>query len=130
MDRKTLTIILAVALIASFFLPFFSAGGFSASMLDLVKAPMGGWQKYLLLLFPICGLLLLLGELGSNYVVPRSLLTWLPFLVILYFLILGPIIDGRKIDYVFKALGKGYGAGLWIAIVSSIVLAFYNPRPR
>ncbi|MDZ4793887.1 MAG: hypothetical protein SGI83_06370 [Bacteroidota bacterium] len=130
MDRKTLTIVLAVALIASFFLPILSYGGKGASGLDIVTAKVGDWQKYLFLVFPLCGLLLLLGELNNNYVVPRSLLTWLPLLAILYFLILGPIINGAKLEYVFKYIGKGYGAGLWIAIVASLILAFYNPKPR
>ncbi len=123
MDRKTLSIILGVALIASFFLPLTG----TASGLDIVKGP-GDWKKYLWLIIPICGLFLVLGEMNKNYLVSRSMLTILPLLVIVYFLILGPLIDGQKFDYIFKGLGKGYGTGMWIAIVSSIVLAFYNPR--
>ncbi|MCY7310656.1 MAG: hypothetical protein LH619_07750 [Chitinophagaceae bacterium] len=127
MDRKTFTIILAVALIASFFLPF-SAG---VSAFDEVQSKNGDWQKYLLLIFPICGLLLLMGELNKgNYIVSRSLLVWLPLLTILYFIFIGPLIKGADFGSIFKYIGKGYGAGLWIAIVSSLVLAFYNPPAK
>ena len=128
MDRKTLTIILAVALIACFFLPIISFGGRGASGLDIIQARGGDWQKYIYLVFPICGLLLLLGALNGHYVISRSLLTWLPFLAVLFILFLGPLINGVKFEYLFKGFGRGFGAGLWIAIVSSVVLAFYNPR--
>lgn len=130
MDRKTFTIVLAVALIASFFLPFFSFGGRGASALDMVTAKGGDWSKYLVLVFPICGLLLLLGELNNNYVVSRSLLTWLPLLTVLFILFIHPLIKGADIGNVFKYFGRGYGAGLWIMIASSLVLAFYNPPAK
>lgn len=122
MDRKTLTIVLSVALIASFFLAYFG----SASGLDIVKTPSYGWEKYLLLLIPIAGLLLLLGALnkGNNW----GLLSWLPLLAILFWIIAMPLINGVAIGDVFKMIGKGYGVGMWIAIVSSLILAFYNPR--
>jgi hypothetical protein len=131
MDRKTLTIVLAVALIASFFLPFSSFGGRGgASGLDIVTAKGGDWSKYLLLVFPLCGLLLLLGELNNNYILSRSLLTWLPLLTVLFMLFINPLIKGADFGNIFKYFGRGYGVGLWIAIVSSIVLAFYNPKAR
>ncbi len=126
MNRKTLTIVLAVALIASFFLPVFNGSG--ANGLDVVKSSAGGWQKYLYLIFPICGALLLVGALNNgNYPGGRSLLTWLPFLAVLWIVIVSPLIDGVKFEYIFKSF-KLFGVGLWIAIVSSVVLAFYNPR--
>ena len=125
MDRKTFTIVMAIALIASFFLPLFSHGG---SAFDMVKGGMPGWEKYLWLAFPICGLLLLFGELGNNYVLSRNFLTWLPLLVILFFLFIAPLLDKVPFDEIFKSLGKGWGIGMWLAIVSSVLLAFYNPR--
>lgn len=128
MDRKTLTIILAVALIGSFFLPFYSFGGVGISGLDTVTAKGGNWEKYILLLIPLSGLLLLLGELNNNYVLPRGLLTWLPLLTVLFILFVNPLIKGAAFGDIFKYIGKGYGAGLWITIAASLVLAFYNPR--
>ena len=76
MDRKMLTIILAVLLIAGFFLPYFSyAGRGGSSGLDFITAKGGNWQKYLFLLFPLSGLLLLIGALNNeNYMLSRGLL--------------------------------------------------------
>ncbi len=130
MDRKTLTIILSAALIGSFFLPLYSFGGKGLSGFDLVSAKGGDWQKYLLLLIPITGILLLLGELNNNYILGRGLLSWLPLLTLLFILIVNPLINGAAIGDIFKSLGKGYGAGMWLAIVSSLVLAFYNPPAK
>lgn len=118
---------MAVALIASFFLPLTSAGG---SAFDMVKGGGPGWEKYLWLVFPICGALLLFGELGRNYVASRGLLTWLPLLVILFFIFIMPLLNKVPFGDIFKTIGKGYGIGMWIAIVASLLLALYNPRSR
>lgn len=131
MDRKTLTIILGVLLIGSFFLPFYSIMGSSVSGLDLVTSKGVSWEAYLLLLIPVSGLLLLLGELNNgNYIIPRSLLTWLPLLTVLFWIIGMPLINGAAFGDIFKMIGKGYGVGLWVAIATSLVLAFYNPPAR
>lgn len=131
MDRKTLTLVLAVALIGSFFLAYFSLFGQGISGFDMATSKGGDWQKYLMLLIPISGVLLLLGELNNgNYFISRSILSWLPLLTLLYLLLVSPIIKGAAIGDVFKALGKGYGIGLWIALASSLVLAFYNPKGK
>ena len=124
MDRKTLTIVLAVALLAGFFLPWIGTSGY-----DMVSAKGGDWKKYIIVLIPLSGLLLLVGVLNKgNYMLSRGLLTWLPLLAVIFFIILWPMIDGAAIGNIFKTIGKGYGAGLWVTIVASIVLAFYNPR--
>ncbi len=125
MDRKTLTIVLAVALLAGFFLPWV----IGISGYDMVSAKGGDWKKYIIVLIPLSGLLLLVGVLNKgNYMLSRGLLTWLPLLAVIFFIILWPMIDGAAIGDIFKTIGKGYGAGLWVTIVASIVLAFYNPR--
>src|SRR5687768_16267038 len=109
MDRKTFTIVMGVALIAGFFLPMLSSGG---SALDMVKSNVGDWQKYLWLIIPICGILLILGELNTRYSSSRGLLTWLPLITLLYFLILAPLINGVEFGSIFKSLGRGWGAGM------------------
>lgn len=120
------TIVLAVALIGCFFLDWGGGSGF-----DRVSASGGNWQKYIVLLIPLSGVLLLIGALNNgNYILGRGLLCWLPLLTILFMLLGKPLIDGAAIGDVFKALGKGYGIGLWIALAASLVLAFYNPKGK
>lgn len=129
MDKKTLNIVLGAALLGSFFLAFYSMFGRSISGFEMVKADGGDWQKYLLLIIPISGLLLVVGALNNgNSILPGSLLSILPLLTLLYIMIAGPLIKGAAIGDIFKALGKGYGIGLWIAIAASLVLAFYRPK--
>jgi hypothetical protein len=131
MDRKMLTIILALVLIAGFFLPMLSYGGASASAFDMVKGPGGDWKKYIILLVPLSGVLLLIGALNNeNYFLGRGLLTILPLLTILFLLFIDPLISGAKFDQILKGLGKGYGIGMWLMIGGSLVLALYQPRRR
>jgi hypothetical protein len=124
MDRKTFSIVMAVALIVGFFLPLLKIGG---SAFDVVKAG-GTWENYLWVIIPICGALLLLGELNNKYVTSRGLLTWLPLLTILVCLIIVPLINKASLD--FGKLIKVFGVGMWVMLVASILLAFYNPKPR
>lgn len=131
MDRKIFTIVLAVVLIGCFFLPYFSLFGMGISGFDMVKAPGGGWQKYVMLLIPLSGVLLLIGAVNNeNYPLGRNLLCWLPLLALIFMMIISPLIDGVEFGEIFSALGKGYGIGLWITIAASLVLAFYNPKAK
>ena len=128
MDRKTFTIVLAVILIGCFFLPYVSYMGRSVSAFDIMKAPGGDWQKYIGLLIPISGLLLLVGALNNeNYPLGRNLLCWVPLLTVIYILVIEPVlINKASIGDVFKITG----VGLWITLAASLVLAFYNPKPK
>ena len=133
MDRKTLTIVLAIALIGCFFLPLTNSG--SGSAFDIVKGPSYGsstnamLMKYLWILIPLSGIMLLIGAMNNeSYIVGRGLWAFLPLLTVLFLLIGMPLINGMAIGDIFKTIGKGYGIGLWIMIITSLVLAFFQPR--
>lgn len=131
MDRKMLTIILGVLLIAGFFLPYYSFFGMNISGFDAIKSPGGGWQKYIILLIPLSGVLLLIGALNNeNYMLSRGILCMLPLLTVLFMIFISPLLDGAKIGDIFKSIGKGYGIGMWLTIATSLVLAFYQPRAK
>lgn len=128
MAKKMLTIILALALIGCFFLDY--GGGVSGY--DMVfKMPGNDWQKYIPLLIPVSGALLLIGALNNgNYFISRFIWSLVPLLTILYLFIGAPLMNGAAIGDIFKGLGKGYGIGLWVTIGASLVLAFYHPRSK
>ena len=133
MNRKVLTIVLAVLLIASFFLPM-GAGG-NVSMFDLVKGRSLGsnieavLMKYLWLAIPVSGIMLLVGALNNgNYFLGRSIWAVLPLLALLFLLIGIPVMEGNNIGDVFKVITKMYGIGVWLALAASLILAFYHPR--
>lgn len=128
MDKKTLTMILAVVLIGAFFLPYVSYGGRGASGFDIIKAPVGDWQKYIALLIPVSGVLLLVGALNNgNYPLGRNLLCWLPLLTVIYILVIEPVLINK---IAFGDVIKITGVGLWVSFAASLVLAFYNPKDK
>lgn len=129
MNRRLLTIILAVALIASFFLPISSAG--SGSAFNVVKGPSYGsgiesmLMKYLWILIPLSGVMLLIGALNNgHYLLGRGLWAVLPLLALLY--LLGRPMIETKMD--IGAMVKGFGIGLWVAVVASLISAIYHPK--
>lgn len=125
MDKKTLTIGLAVALIASFFLPFVGNG----TALDVVQGSFLGWEKYVLLLIPLTGLLLLIGALNNgNYPLGRNFLAWLPLVAVLFWVIGVPLVNGVSIGNIFNGFTRNAKVGFWIAAIASLLLAFYKPR--
>ena len=130
MNKKNWTIIMAVVLIESFFLPLMS-GGIKASAFDIVKSPgsPSGFEmillKYIWIIFPLSGLMLLIGAINrGNYPGGRGLWAVLPLLAVLY-LIIRPVIGGEN----FGSYIKTFGIGMWMMIAGSLLLAFYNPRP-
>jgi hypothetical protein len=141
MDRKPYTIIFALILIGSFFLPCLKFGTLgSASGFDIVTATGGkggDWQvmllKYIWILIPLSGILLLIGALNNeNYFLGRGLWTWLPLLTVI-FIIVKFYLDAKNNGSGSVSLGdlvKIFGVGYWIAFGASLILAFYNPRSR
>ena len=133
MDRKMVTLILGLALVVCFFLPYIDIGYFGkASGFNMVFPKGGGgegWERFVWLLIPISGVLLVFGALGNeNYILGRGLLSWLPLLALIFNLIISPLLHKAAIGDVLKSLGQSYGIGLWLTIGVSLVLAFYNPK--
>lgn len=123
MDKKMLTIILAIVLIGCFFLAY-TKGFVNISGFDIVKGA-GPWEKYVLILIPLSGVLLLIGALNNgNYPLGRNTLCWLPLLAVLFWIIGVPLIEGGSIGTFIKFVG----IGLWITAAASLVLALYNPK--
>ena len=133
MDKRVVSIVVGLALLVSFFLPY-RGGGYNASGLDIVKNAgdsKDALMSYIWLVFPISGLMLLIGALNNgNYPGGRSLWLWLPLLALIFILIVYPMIKGMAIGDVFKDFGKGFGTGLWIAIIASILGIAITPRNR
>ena len=124
MDKRMFTIIMAIVMIACFFLAWHR----TASALDYVKGP-GPWEKYVLILIPLAGVLLLIGAVNNgNYPLGRNLLAWLPLLAVLFWIIIMPLMNNVPFGDIFKMIGKGWGIGLWLAAIGSLVLALYNPK--
>jgi hypothetical protein len=114
-------------LIGCFFLSWTS--GITVSGLDIVKSPGGNWEKYIPAPHPPFRDHAAYRRIKQwNYPIAEGLWAWLPLLTLLFWMIGIPMIHGMAIGDVFKAIGKGYGIGLWITIAASLVLAFYNPK--
>jgi len=140
MDRKPYTVIFALILIGSFFLPYLKGPNGSASGLDIVTAGSdhgGDWQilllKYVWILIPLSGLMLLIGALNNeNYFLGRGLWTWLPLLTVI-FVVVKIYLDAKNNGSGSVSVGdlvEIFGVGYWIAFGASLILAFYNPRSR
>jgi len=136
MDRKTLSILLGVALIASFFLPYLNVAGIlKVSGLDIVtgkgmmgEEAKGSIDRFLLLLAPLAGILLLVGAFNNeNYILGRPVLGILALAGLLYPIIRGVIEGGGKgMGEIFKFMGLGF----WLGLAAAIVLLAYNPKPK
>jgi hypothetical protein len=125
MNRKILTMILGALLVLGFFLAYMSMGPFSISGFEIIKGA-GKADKYVLLLSPIAGLLLLAGAAnGEKYIPSRGILVIMALAGVLY-LIIRSLLEGKSGAgaEIFKYLGIGY----WISLASAIVLAVYNPK--
>lgn len=118
--------ILAIVLIAGFFLPYFAASAFSTSGIsgfDFIKTPGGKADKYILLLSPLAGLLLLIGAASAKPILSRGVLVLLAVIGVLY-LPIRSLIDGADFGLLIKMLGLGY----WLSLVAALLLAFANPK--
>jgi hypothetical protein len=131
MNRKYLTIVMAIALIAAFFLPLLS--GIKISPFDIVTAPgksNDALMKYIWVLIPISAILLLIGALNNEqYFLGRGIWAWLPFATLVFVLIRLYFKEGdAKVPFV--EFIKTFGVGFWIMFAASLILAFSWSKPR
>ena len=132
MHKKTLTTILSVVLLGSFFMPFFYWHCFEMSGFNFVLSEHIPSYKYFLLAIPLTTIFHLLSVLSQeNNFYSRKLLSWTPLatLMIVFALILGK----ERSDDSFFSNGNIFsitGAGFWLALVFSLLLTYINFRMR
>ena len=125
MNKKTLTITLALVLFGCFFLPYMDSGVFAVSGYDTVfKFSNGSWEKYLWLLIPVSAVMLLLGAAGGNYFLGRNTLVWIPLLTVLFIILRFKMETNVTIAQLLESIGYG----LWISLAASLLMVFYNPK--
>jgi hypothetical protein len=139
MNRKTVTIALALSLIGSFFLPCLQYGSVTASGFDLLTAPsINGADrgllvlKYVWIVIPIAGIMLLIGAINNgNYFLGRGIWAFLPLLTLLFVMAI-IFRDAKKlgINISISELVKNMGIGFWVTLGLSLVLALYWPRQK
>jgi hypothetical protein len=132
MDRKTLTIILGSSLIGCFFLPFFKDGLVNISAYDMVFTTPGNNEsdRYLWLLIPVSGTLLLTGALNNEKYIPnRGILAWLPLLTLVFFII-RLYMRQNRIDHAagLESFARIFAIGFWITLGMALLLAFARPK--
>ena len=132
MNKKILTTILSAVLLGSFFMPFFYWHSFEMSGFNFVMSEHIPSYKYFLLAIPLTTLFHLLSVLSQeNNFYSRKLLSWIPLttLIIVFVLILAKEGSGDS----FFSNGNIFlstGAGFWLALVLSSLLAYINLKMR
>jgi hypothetical protein len=131
MNKRTLTIVLALILLACFFLPYFTVDTEKFSAFDIVfgkgdMAGADGAERFLWLLIPFGAILLLFG--GDR--VLGGLTYWMPLIGLLY-IILRIFIQatshssaGEAARLIFDIAGYGF----WISLVAAVVLPINKNR--
>jgi len=132
MYKKILTTILSVVLLGSFFMPFFYWHSFEMSGFNFVLSEHTPPYKYFLLAIPLTTLFHLLSVLSQeNNFYSRKLLSWIPLatLIIVFVLVLAK----ESTDDSFFNNGNIFsitGAGFWLALAFSLLLAYINLKMR
>lgn len=131
MNKRTFTIVLALILLACFFLPYFSDGTDRVSAFNIVfgnseMAGVSGAERFLWLLVPIGAVLLLFG--GERFT--GGFAYWLPLLGLLY-IVLRIFIEvtaqssaGDAVSIIFKTASYGF----WISVVAAVLLVINKNR--
>jgi hypothetical protein len=133
MDRRIISLVLALVMIGGMFLPFMEFGfGGSTTLFDLLTSKGGDWEKYIGLLIPISALMLIIGAVNKdNYFISRIIWSILPLLTILYYpvrLYLEATKGGGSVS--ITDLIQVFVAGYWVIFGAALLLAVIQPRSR
>lgn len=135
MNKKTFLIIMSIALVGGFFLPYFKESASSLSGFDIVfkSGPLtkGPFVRFVFLLLPLSGLLLLIDaeEKGSH---KKNILDWLPILTIAFIVLKYFFADKQQfsVNNVISYSLKGTSFGWWITFAAALLLVIVQPRPN
>jgi hypothetical protein len=119
MERKSIVLLLACALTASFFFPLFNWDSFEMSGPNFILSDHTPPFKYLLSLIPLISIVLFLRTYyKERFVFSRRLISWLPLTVLIVVFIAGAIQTG------FSNLVMHTAIGFWMTLLFSLALAF------
>jgi hypothetical protein len=132
MNKRILSIVLALILLACFFLPYFSDGSDKVSAFDIVfgkgdMAGVGGAERFLWLLIPFGAILVLFG--GKDRFT-GGFAYWLPLLGLLYIVlrIFVELTGHSSAGEAAKAIFEIAGYGFWISLVAAVLLPMNKNR--
>lgn len=132
MNSKSITIVLCIALIVAFFLPYLSNGSLSYSGWQVMFGNKevqglsnGGRSLFVSLLIPLGALLVLLMKFFDNYS-SAGFIRWMPIVGVAYLLIMLYIQMSGE-GSIGELIGF-FSYGLWITIVAAIILPFVSNK--
>ena len=132
MSRITLTTILAVFLLGSFFMPFFYWNSFEMNGFNFILSVRVPSYKYFLLVIPLVVLFFLFGALSEGSTsLSRKLLSWVPLTTLLAIFIL--IFINTSFDHLVFDNGGIFSntrGGFWLSLGLSLLLAFLKPHMK
>ena len=126
MNRTTITTVLSVILLGSFFMPFFYWQSFEMNGFNFLLSDRVPSYKYLLLPIPLAVLLHIFCALSEeNYLFIRKLLSWIPLATLVTIFII-VFITCSSNSYAFDngLVFSNTGVGFWLALSLSLFLTF------
>jgi hypothetical protein len=133
MSKKSISIILSLAIIAAFFLPYLSDGSESFSGMNIIfgNAEFEGLHRsgsnlLVSLLIPLGALFILIGAFSNDSFTSMGIVRWLPLIGVVYLVVM-LYIRATSGDVGDTSIGEFiaiFAYGFWITLVASVVLLF------
>ncbi len=137
-NNKSIIIIIAVILIAAFFMPWLKYFA-NLSAWDMVLGEASQYIdtafKYIALLIPIAGVMIIYAAAfnNENYPISKSILFNLPILTLVIIgIVIGEKVSnngGRMNSSDFDNLIQIFGIGFWLTLIASILLPMFGKSP-